>query len=260
MLLAIDIGNTNVVLGVWDGEEWLIQWRLRTVRNRTADEFGIQLRSLIRDTISISMLERIVLCSVVPKLTISIQEACQRYLKKEPLIISSALDFGIVNETDVPELVGADRLANAVAAYDTTEADTAAIVIDMGTATKLDVVTSDGRFPGGVISPGLGITADALFSRAAKLSQVDLVAPPNVIGRNTVHAIQSGLVNGYVTMLEGLVPKIKAEIKEIDPGAANVIVIATGGLIPVVESITDVIQLSDPWLTLKGLRLIADRN
>ena len=260
MLLAIDIGNTNVVLGVWDGTEWLIQWRLRTVRNRTADEFGIQLRSLIRDTISIEMLDRIVLCSVVPKLTIAAQEACSRYLNIDPLTVTTHLDLGIANETDVPELVGADRLANAVAAHATVPAGSAAIVIDMGTATKLDVVTSDGRFPGGVISPGLGITADALFSRAAKLSQVDLLAPPNVIGRNTVHAIQSGLVNAYVAMLEGLVPKIKAEIDELDPAATEIHVIGTGGLIPIVEEATTIIEKNDPWLTLKGLQIIADRN
>ena len=172
-------------MGVWDGDEWLIQWRLRTVRNRTSDEFGIQLRSLIRDTISLNMLDRIVLASVVPKLTIAAQQACERYLKIKPLTITHDLDLGIANETDVPELVGADRLANAVAAHAQAPADSAVIVVDMGTATKLDVVTSDGRFPGGVISPGLGITADALFSRAAKLSQVDLLQPPTVIGRNT---------------------------------------------------------------------------
>jgi len=260
MLLAIDIGNTNVVLGVWDGDEWLIQWRLRTVRNRTADEFGIQLRSLIRDTIQISMLDRIVLCSVVPKLTVAAQQACTRYLKIDPIIITSDLELGIDNQTDAPELVGADRLANAVAAYAAAPADTAVIVIDMGTATKFDVVTSDGCFMGGIISPGLGITADALFSRAAKLSQVDLVSPPNVIGRNTVHAIQSGLVNGYVAMLEGLVPKLRAEIAELDPAAKRVQVVGTGGLIPVVESVTGIVEINDPWLTLKGLQIIADRN
>ena len=206
MLLAIDIGNTNIVLGVWNGEEWLTQWRLRTIRNRTADELGIHLRSLVRDTVSISTLHRIVLCSVVPQLTTAVRQACEQYLKITPLLITSELDLGIKNETDVPMLVGADRLANAVAAHHFAPSKTAVIVIDMGTATKLDVVTSDGRFLGGVISPGLGITSDALFSRAAKLSQVELQAPPTVIGRNTVHAIQSGLVNGYVAMIEGASP------------------------------------------------------
>ena len=260
MLLAIDIGNTNIVLGVWDGEEWLTQWRLRTVRNRTIDELGIYLRSLVRDTVSISKLDRIVLASVVPKLTSTVQQACERYLKLTPILVTSELDLGIRNETDVPTLVGADRLANAAAAYHIAPAKTAVIVIDMGTATKLDVVTSDGRFLGGIISPGLGITSDALFSRAAKLSQVELLPPPTVIGRNTVHAIQSGLVNGYAAMIEGLVPRLIREIKEMDPQAETVHVVGTGGLITIIESVTSVLNAVDPWLTLKGLQLIADRN
>ena len=260
MLLAIDIGNTNIVLGVWDGEDWLVQWRLRTVRDRTADELGIQLRSLIRDNTLITAINRIVLCSVVPKLTLAAEQACIRYLKLYPLILTTNLDLGIENKTDVPTLVGADRLANAAAAHAEVDSDTAVIVIDMGTATKLDVVTSDGCFLGGIISPGLGITSDALFARAAKLSQVELQPPPSVIGRNTVHAIQSGLVNGYVTMIEGLIPKIIAEINELDPAAKQVQVIGTGGLITVIAEVTDVIHHVDPWLTLKGLQIIADRN
>lgn len=260
MLLAIDIGNTNIVLGVWDGQEWLTQWRLRTVRNRTADELGIHLRSLVRDTVSISKLKRIVLASVVPTLTPSVQQACETYLKLTPLLITTDLDLGIKNETDVPTLVGADRLANVAAAHHLAPSNTAVIVIDMGTATKLDVVTSDGRFIGGVISPGLGITSDALFSRAAKLSQVELLQPPTIIGRNTVHAIQSGLVNGYSTMLEGLVPKMIEEIKTLDPAATEIQIVGTGGYITIIDRVTDVLHTVDPWLTLKGLQLIADRN
>ncbi|MFK7802995.1 MAG: type III pantothenate kinase [Anaerolineae bacterium] len=260
MLLAIDIGNTNMVLGVWDGRAWLTQWRLRTVRNRTADELGIHLRSLVRDTVSISKLKRIVLASVVPTLTPSVHQACETYLNLTPLLITTELDLGIKNETDVPTLVGADRLANVAAAHHFSPPRAAAIVIDMGTATKLDVVTSDGRFIGGVISPGLGITSDALFSRAAKLSQVELLPPPTVIGRNTVHAIQSGLVNGYAMMLEGLVPKILEELKELDPTSSSIQIIGTGGLITIIDSVTDILHIVDPWLTLKGLQLIADRN
>ena len=260
MLLAIDIGNTNIVLGVWDGKEWLVQWRLRTVRDRTADELGIQLRSLIRDSELITGINRIVLCSVVPKLTHAADQACQRYLNIKPLILTNDLDLGIQNQTDVPSLVGADRLANSTAAHAEADNKTAVIVIDMGTATKLDVVTSDGRFLGGIISPGLGITSDALFSRAAKLSQVDLQPPPTIIGRNTVHAIQSGLVNGYATMIEGLIPKLIKEIRELDPSAKHVQVVGTGGLIPIIAEVTEVINHVDPWLTLKGLQIIADRN
>lgn len=260
MLLAIDIGNTNIVIGVWNGEDWLVQWRLRTVRDRTADELGIQLHNLIQNNAQITSIDRIVLCSVVPKLTLAAEQACTRYLKLSPLILTTDLYLGIRNETDVPSLVGADRLANSAAAHAEAGPDTAVVVIDMGTATKLDVVTSDGCFLGGVIAPGLGITSDALFSRAAKLSQVELQPSPTVIGRNTVHAIQSGLVHGYVSMIEGLVPKMVAEIEELDPAANRVQVIGTGGLITVIAEVTDVIHHIDPWLTLKGLQIIADRN
>ena len=262
MLLAIDIGNTNIVLGGWDGEEWISQWRLRTVHDRTSDELGIYLRGLLRDMQikNESLISRIVLCSVVPRLTPVFQDACTRYLGHTPMILDTLLNLGIKNMTDFPAQVGTDRLANAVAAHHLTPAGTASIVIDMGTATKLDIVTCKGEFLGGVIAPGLGITSDALFSRAAKLSQVDLVAPPHVIGRNTIHAIQSGLVYGYVSMIEGLIPKLKAELKSIDTECHSIDTIGTGGLIGIVEQYTDMLTAIDPWLTLRGLQIIADRN
>ena len=226
MLLAIDIGNTNIVLGVWDGEEWLTQWRLRTVRNRTIDELGIYLRSLVRDTVSISKLDRIVLASVVPKLTSTVQQACERYLKLTPILVTSELDLGIRNETDVPTLVGADRLANAAAAYHIAPANTAVIVIDMGTATTFDVVSAEGDLLGVVISPGLGVAADALTGRAARLSGVELAAPAKVVGRNTVNAVQSGIIYGYAGLVEGVVNRLRAEL-----GDPKMLVIGTGGLV-----------------------------
>lgn len=259
MLLAIDIGNTNIVLGVWDGTQWLSRWRLRTVRERTPDELGIYLRGLMRD-IGDPGLERIVLCSVVPSLTAVTQEACTHYLGCEPIVVNTKLNLGINNRTDVPSQVGADRLANAVAAHHIYPVGTAAIIIDMGTATKLDVVTSEGFFLGGIISPGLQITSEALFQRAAKLSQVELTAPPEIIGRNTVHAIQSGLIFGYVSMIEGLLPKLSQELQTLDANLDSIKTIGTGGLIHIITPYTKMIDEVDPWLTLKGLQIIADRQ
>ncbi len=260
MLLAIDIGNTNIVLGVWNGSGWQAHWRLRTVPERTADELGIYLTSLLREHGLKKAVSRVVLSSVVPQLTQTVLALSRDYLQRDPLLIHTDLDLGIQNRTDVPAQVGSDRLLNAAAAYDRFRR--ACIVIDLGTATKLDVVTSGGDLLGGVISPGLGITADALFQRAAKLSQVDLVLPPSVLGRNTVHAVQSGLIYGYLSLIEGLLPRLKAELLRHDSaaGAGGIAVIGTGGLIDLLAPHTAIFDAIDPWLTLEGLRIAAERN
>ncbi len=260
MLLAIDIGNTNIVLGLWNGQNWIARWRLRTIRERTVDEFGIYLRGLLQDEkeVSISGIKRIIISSVVPQITRSLTDACRLYLHCEPLIMSTDLSLGIQNRTDVPEQVGADRLVNTAAAYHLYRC--ACIVVDMGTATKFDVVTANGDMLGGVISPGLGITADALTRRAAKLSQVDLQAPPQAIGSNTIHAIQSGLIFGYASMVSGIIPRLKAELVERNPDTPYIKIIGTGGLISLVAEHTAVFDVIDPWLTLKGLEIIARKN
>lgn len=259
MLLAIDIGNTNIVLGIWNGADWLLQWRLSTVRDRTADEYGVFLKGLLRERKLKKAVKQVVLSSVVPRLTTTFVEAVQRYLACEPLVVRHDIELGIQICTDFPEQVGADRLVNAAAAYHITH--TACIVVDMGTATKLDVVNQQGEFLGGIISPGLQITADALFARAAKLSQVDFVAPPAVIGRNTIHALQSGLILGYSAQIEGLIPQIEAELHQLDPSLTRPVpVIGTGGLISVLAQHLPRITTIDPWLTLKGLQYIALLN
>lgn len=258
MLLAIDIGNTNIVLGVWDGKEWRAKWRLRTVSDRTADELGIVLKGLLREHRLKKAITRVVLSSVVPKLTPTIQAVCEKYLHTTALVVHTGLDLGIQNATDVPEQVGTDRLLNATAAFHRYR--TACLIVDMGTATKLDVVTSQGEMLGGVISPGLGITAEALFKRAAKLSQVDFKAPPAVLGRNTAHAIQSGLIFGYLSLVEGLIPRLKAELLRHDPDAANPRIIGTGGWIDTIAAHTTMIEAFDPWLTLEGLKIVDERN
>ncbi len=259
MLLAIDIGNTNIVVGIWHSSQWLLQWRLSTVRERTADEYAIYIKGLLRERKLKKAVKRIVISSVVPQLTRTFDDMSRRYLKYAPLIISHQTNLGLNIDVDFPDQVGADRLVNATAAYHLYQ--TACIVVDMGTATKFDVVNREGTFIGGVISPGLQITADALFKRAAKLSQVEFIAPPNVIGRNTIHAIQSGLVFGYTGQIEGVIPRLKTEMRRQDPSlTGHISVIGTGGLIGLIAPHTTLIDELDPWLTLSGLQLIADRN
>lgn len=253
MLLAIDIGNTNITLGVWNGRVWQQQWRLQTNHSRTTDEYGIMLKGLLSEA-NLSPIEAVIMASVVPVLTQTFTQVSELYLGQRPLIVTSELDLNIRILTDVPEAVGADRLVNAVAAYRLFSGPS--IVIDMGTATKLDVVSAEGDFLGGVIAPGLGLAAEALASRAAKLSHVALEAPPHAIGRNTVHAMQSGLIFGYVSLIEGMVTRLRREHPDQD---RRITICGTGGLIDLVKPHTEIIDHVDPWLTLTGLRIIHDR-
>ena len=258
MLLAIDIGNTNVTIGLWDGATWLEQWRLRTVHEKTVDEYWISVRTLLRESEMRTKVKRIVLASVVPPLTATFTDLCERYLKIVPINVSAETNTGLRVDTENPAEVGADRIVDAVAAVDMYPLP--AIVIDMGTATTFDVVLPPEE-PGGlpslagvVIVTGLRLSADALASRAAQLSRVALEAPPQVLGRNTKHAVQSGLIYGYASIIEGMVARLSAELN-ITPT-----VIGTGGLITLVAPHTDAIHHIEPWLTLIGLRAIADRN
>ncbi|MCA9977971.1 MAG: type III pantothenate kinase [Anaerolineales bacterium] len=254
MLLAIDIGNSNLTLGVCDGQAWQRQWRLLTVQEKTADEYGIVLKDLLYDAGLETAVTHIILSSVVPRLTATLNAACRQYLGHTPLEVGLHLDLGIRVATDVPEQVGMDRIVNAAAAYHLHPGPS--IVLDMGTATKFDVVTAAGELVGGVIAPGLQLTADALASRAAKLGQVALEAPPQTIGRNTIHAIQSGLVFGYVGLCEGSVARLRTE--HPDQGQP-IRILGTGGLIHLIADHTNIIDHVDPWLTLTGLRLIHER-
>jgi type III pantothenate kinase len=254
MLLAIDIGNTNITLGVYDGRVWQRNWRLLTVHERTTDEYGIALTAMLREAGLDDGVDHVVMSSVVPPLTPTFAAVSERYLGRTALIVSADLDTGILVRTDNPEAVGADRIVNAVAAFH--HHPGASITIDMGTATKFDVVTSRRELIGGVIAPGLQLTADALASRAAKLSQVALEAPPQTIGRNTIHAMQSGLVFGYVCLIEGITSRLLAEHPDQDK---PIRVLGTGGLIHLIAKHTSVIDYVDPWLTLVGLRVIHER-
>lgn len=254
MLLAIDIGNTNITLGLWDGQQWRHQWRLRTIHEQTVDEYGIYLKMLLREggREPGDGIASVVLSSVVPPLTRTFQAVAERYLGRQPLLVTAATDTGIRIDTENPAEVGADRIVNAVAAYHLYPG--ASIVVDMGTATTLDVISAAGALAGVVIAPGLQPAADALTARAAQLGRVALEAPPRVLGRNTVHAMQSGLIFGYAGLIEGLVARLRAEL-----ALPQARVIGTGGLINLITPHTAVIGCVEPWLTLTGLRLIAER-
>lgn len=254
MLLAIDIGNTQVALGIWNGEEWLYEWRLRTIQERTSDEYGILVMNLLERAGLADSIDAVIMTSVVPPLTMTFKQLSQDYLGIDPIIVNSDLDTGITVQTDNPKEVGADRIVNAVAAY--YGYDGPAIVIDVGTATTFDVVSSKGELLGVAIAPGLGVAADALSQRAAQLQQVPLEAPPHAIGRNTVHAMQSGLIYGYVSLIEGMVDRLLAEHPDRDQ---EIMIIGTGGLISLLAPHTTVIDQVDQSLTLTGLRIIYDR-
>lgn len=254
MLLAIDIGNTNITLGIWDGRSWAQEWRLQTDSERTADEFGIILRSLLREARLDNSIDGAALASVVPSLSLTFTKVCRHYLHVEPIVINSQTDSGIQIRTDNPAEVGADRIVNAVAAHHLYHAP--CIVIDMGTATTFDVIASSGDLLGVAIAPGIRLAADALVNRAAQLAHVPLQAPPQAAGRNTIHAIQSGVIFGYVALIEGMVRRLLAE----HPSAAeDVQIIGTGGNIGLIAPHTDIINQVDPWLTLTGLRVIYER-
>jgi type III pantothenate kinase len=254
MLLAIDIGNTNITLGVWHGRHWQQQWRLQTNRSRTTDEYGIILKGLLGDA-NLATIDAVIMASVVPVLTQTFTQMSEIYLGQRPFIVTSEVDMGLTILTDIPEAVGADRLVNAAAAYHLFPGPS--IIIDMGTATKLDVVSARGEFLGGAIAPGLGLAAEALASRAAKLSHVALEAPPHAIGRNTIHAMQSGLIFGYTALIEGMVARLQAEHPDQNE---PITILGTGGLIDLIAASTNIIDHIDPWLTLTGLRIIQEKG
>lgn len=249
MLLTIDIGNTNITFGVYRQDELLAAWRLGTVHERMADEYGLQFLGLLdHRNLDPDGIEGAVLASVVPPLTPTILDAVDRYLGQKPLVIGTGVKTGVRIKYEDPKAVGADRVADAAAVR--AVYGVPACVVDFGTATTFDGISDVGDYLGGAIAPGIGIAADALFKRTAKLTRVELVRPPAAIGRNTVHAMQSGLLFGYVGLVEGMVERFRAEL------GADMKVIGTGGLAPLIAAETDVIEYVDPWLTLQGLRQI----
>jgi type III pantothenate kinase len=257
MLLAIDVGNTNVTIGVFDGSRLAHHWRLAALRERTADELGILITRLFETTkIGVADVTGIAIASVVPPLTRPMEEMCERYFGRQPLLVEAANAGMPVRYTPASD-VGADRIVNAVAAREQYgKGNRPLIVVDFGTGTTFDVISAGGEYLGGVICPGIGISAEALFQRAARLPRVDVRKPAAVIGQNTVTAMQSGLFYGYVEMVDGLVRRIRAELE----GGSAAVVLATGGLAEVIAPECRAIEHVEPNLTLEGLRLIWQRN
>lgn len=254
MLLAIDIGNTNITLGLYREEELVDAWRLATDHDRMPDEYGLQLLGLLEHAAcKREDLTAAALASVVPPLTGKFLEACEHYLKIKPLVVDAGVKTGLKIRYEDPKFaLGADRVVDAVAVLQLYGGP--ACVVDFGTATTFDAITSAGEYLGGAIAPGIGIAADALYQRAAKLPRVDIGRPPGPIGRNTVHAMQSGLLFGYVGLVEGMVARFRKELGQ------DMKVIGTGGLAGLIAAETEVIEILAPWLTLDGLRILWNLN
>jgi type III pantothenate kinase len=254
MLLAIDIGNTNITLGLYRDSELLQAWRLATRHDRMPDEYGLQMLGLLAHVgWKGTDLQAVALASVVPPLTSNFQQACRSYLDIEPFVVDAGVKTGLkIRYEDPKHALGADRVVDAVAVLHFHGGP--ACVVDFGTATTFDAISAEGEYLGGAIAPGMGIAADALFQRTSKLPRVDISRPPSVIGQNTVRAIQSGLLYGYVGLVEGMVERFRAELGQ------GMKVIGTGGLAPIIAEETKAIEILAPWLTLDGLRLVWEMN
>jgi len=253
MLLTIDIGNTNITLGLYENEELGPRWRVRTVHERTADEYGLQMLGFFNNAkIEVNDIDAIAIASVVPPLTGTFGQACKAYLKCTPLIVDAGTKTGVRVLYDDPRQVGADRVVDAAAVHKLYGGP--ACSVDFGTATTFDAISAEGDYLGGAIATGIEIAATALFERTAKLPRVDLVRPPAAIGRNPSHSIQSGLLFSYVGLVEGMVSRFREEL------GPEMKVNATGGLAEVIAKETNVIQIIAPWLTLDGLRIVWELN
>ncbi len=253
MLLAIDIGNTNITFGLYEGDVLGPSWRIRTIHEKMPDEYGLLMDQLFRHRgYQPEQVTGAVIASVVPPLTPVFEQACRDYLGQDPLVVNADVETGVRILYDNPRVVGADRVVDAAAVKALYRVP--ACVVDFGTATTFDAVSAEGEYLGGAIAPGVGISAQALFERTAQLPRVELTRPPSAIGRNTAHSMQSGLLFGYVGLVEGMVARFKAEL------GPETYIIATGGLAELVARETDVIDVVDPWLTLHGLRIIYELN
>jgi type III pantothenate kinase len=253
MLLTIDIGNTNITLGSYTGEHLSAHWRIATVHERMSDEYGLILLGLFNHAgLKVEQIQGVVIASVVPALTNTFRELSQDYLRQEALVVDAGVRTGVRVRVENPREVGADRVVNCAAVHH--KYGGPACVVDFGTATTFDAVSREGDYLGGAIAPGIGIAAEALFARGARLYRVEIAPPAKAVGNNTMLAMQSGIFYGYVGLVEGLVTRFRRELGD------DMLVIATGGLAEAVARETPLIQHIDPWLTLEGLRIIWGMN
>lgn len=254
MILVVDIGNTNIVLGIYQNRELAYHFRLSTTRQSTVDEYGVMIFNLFRmSDISVKDIEGVIISSVVPPLVNIFEEMCQKFLHKTPLVVGPGIKTGLNLRYENPREIGADRIVNAVAAVNQYKGPL--VVVDFGTATTFDCIDDKGNYLGGAIVPGIGIATEALYQRASKLPRIELEKPKKVIGRNTIHAMQAGIIFGYAGQVDGIVERIKLEME-----APDLKVVATGGLAELIASETKCIQEINSMLTLEGLRLIYERN
>ncbi|WP_342599645.1 type III pantothenate kinase [Psychrobacillus sp. FSL H8-0483] len=253
MILVLDTGNTNIVLGVYKDDVLTHHWRMETDRRKTEDEYGMQVKALFSHAhISFNQIKGIIISSVVPPIMFSLEAMCKKYFGIKPLVVGPGVKTGLNIKYENPREVGADRIVNAVAAIH--EYGTPLIIVDFGTATTYCYVNERGDYMGGAIAPGIGISTEALYTKASKLPRIELTTPEHVIGKNTVSAMQAGIVYGYVGQVEGIVNRMKKAMKQ------NPKVIATGGMASLIANETTVMDVIDPFLTLKGLYLIYQRN
>lgn len=253
MIFVIDVGNTNTVLGVYEGDVLKYHWRVETNRNKTDDEYGMIIKSLLQhEGLSFDQFDGMIISSVVPPIMFALEGMCKKYFGIKPLVVGPGIKTGLDIKYENPREVGADRIVNAVAGIH--EFGSPLIIVDFGTATTYCYINEDKQYMGGAIAPGINISTEALYTRASKLPRIEIARPESIIGKNTVAAMQSGILYGYVGQVEGIVSRIKSQSK-VEP-----LVIATGGLASLIANESTAIDIVEPFLTLKGLQLIYKRN